>query len=106
MLHDSTDSACVFDQIENAIHHTAANAMLALVKVGGQHVLRSAPHAFEKLRSLSQDTTNTLHGADRLLLLESIIVLASSLSPADYNVGVAEVLRGQGADSGGGALHV
>ena len=69
--------------LEGSVRHAAALSLLSLAKTCPQDVLRAAPDTFETLRRISQDTANALFPSDRLVVLETVLVLSSSLPPAD-----------------------
>ena len=73
--------------LEGSVRHAAALSLLSLAKTCPQDVLRAAPDTFETLRRISQDTANALFPSDRLVVLETVLVLSSSLPPADQWVG-------------------
>lgn len=65
--------------LEGSVRHAAAQSLLSLAKTCPQDVLRAAPSTFETLRRASQDAGSVLCLSDRLVVLETVLVLSASL---------------------------
>jgi hypothetical protein len=92
---------CLFVQVESNARRAGAQCMLSVAKMSAKEVLAAAPHVLEELRRLSQDAS-PLQSADRLTILEAMLVLSGSLPAHDQWVSLLLLCVCRCAGVGGG----